>query len=119
MWLAVLAILLQTLLPDLGMAARARAQAQEHAAAQTLHHGHADGAETAPVPEPEPKHAHDTTCPFCLALANHALVPASGGVLATPHAEASEGPVANAGIVPALSFLTCLRPRAPPHAERA
>ena len=117
--LAVLAILLQTILPDFGMAARVRAQAQ--AATHEIHQGHADTAHTPPpLPdEREPAHEHGPVCPFCLALASHALAPDSGSTLVAPPVRTSAGPAVAGGIVPAQPFLTCLRPRAPPHLGRA
>lgn len=65
-WLAVLAVLAQTVLFEHAMAAEKVAAAQARA---TVHH-HDHGAGEEPAPERAP-HQHDQDCPFCLARASN------------------------------------------------
>ncbi|HYG90016.1 MAG TPA: DUF2946 family protein [Azospirillum sp.] len=122
-WLAVLAILVQTTVPDFAMAARNAARHRTAmaatAAAEHVHHQHQDGSHHQPEqPAPSGEHEHESLCAFCLALGTHGLAQGLGDALAVPVAyEAAALPVEQ-GICPPQFFLTCLNPRAPPASDR-
>lgn len=117
-WLAVLAVVVQTTVPDFAMAARNAARIQA-AAAQQLSHGHHDGGHRPSEPA-APTHGqdHEALCAFCLALGTHGLsaapaaalpVPAQYGVAALPDGE---------GVRPRPLFLIGHSPRAPPASQQ-
>lgn len=131
-WLAVLAILVQTVVPDLAMAARGRvARAEPVAAAPTAgtrlqgpsgthEHDHSHERAGAPAVDPAstPKapthHDHGAACPFCMALAAHALTPTPNVGLSPIDADASDPVLPDTRIAARRPGHTPLNPRAPP-----
>lgn len=116
-WLAVLAILVQTTIPDFAMAARnAARQRAEVAAGHYAYEHHHHGTERRQPETPAPAGGggeHGTLCAFCLALATHGLAAAPGEALVAPtDYEAVRQPVEQ-GVRLRPLFLTCLNPRAP------
>lgn len=114
-WLAVLAVVVQTTVPDFAMAARRAAQQRADAAA-ALHvqhgqHGDRHGQPEAPAPA---SHEHEQLCAFCLALGTHGLEAAPTDALPLPVAYGAAVLPAEAGIRPQPFFLTGRNPRAPP-----
>ena len=111
-WFAILAVLAQTVLFDLAMAARETAAAREQAA--TAHHV----AHHAPRNDRDiPRHRHDgQDCPFCVARATHqAPTPPTGGVLPVPLSMAVVvPPLLLRGRVRARRRPTRFRSRSPP-----
>ncbi|MCW2241481.1 DUF2946 domain-containing protein [Azospirillum canadense] len=114
-WLAVLAILVQTIVPDFAMADRNTArQTTEAAAAHHADHQHHDGSTEPNKPAPAEQHHHEELCAFCLAL-NTQGTPMNGGLgLATPvHYTVAVVPE-RPGIRPSQLFHFGSKPRAPP-----
>ncbi|WP_448204879.1 DUF2946 family protein [Azospirillum sp. sgz302134] len=122
-WLAVLAILVQTIVPDFAMAARNAARQQATAAtAQQIHHAdhqHRDGAAQPGKPAPADRHQVEDVCAFCLALNTHGTPPHPGAELAVPVSYTTTVILARPGIRPPQLFLVGSGPRAPPSAEQA
>lgn len=114
-WLAVLAIVVQTTVPDFAMAARRAAQQRaETAAAHHVLHGHHGGEHGQPDTPAPARHEHEPLCAFCLALGTHGLEAAPADALPAPVAyEAAALPV-EAGVRLPPFFLTGHNPRAPP-----
>lgn len=129
-WLAILAILVQTIVPDFAMAARAAGyrigNAVEAAAAHDCHQESGEpelgagsgmqmptGAAHSPQ-APAGGDDHGAVCPFCLALGTHGLITEPGGKLPVPAFHYAVAQPQEAGVRPRLLFLTCLHPRAPP-----
>ncbi|PWC41686.1 hypothetical protein TSO221_23050 [Azospirillum sp. TSO22-1] len=114
-WLAVLAVVVQTTVPDFAMAARRAAQQRaDIATAHHVQHGlHGDrqGQPEAPAPA---SHEHEQLCAFCLALGTHGLEAAPDDALPVPVAYGAAVLPTEAGIRPQPFFLTGHNPRAPP-----
>ena len=116
-WLAVLAILVQTTVPDFAMAARRAAQHRADAvAAQQVHEHHHDGAghQQPDTPTPADSHEHAKLCAFCLALSTHGLAAAPHDALAAPATYGAAPLPAERSIRPQPFFLTGHDPRGPP-----
>jgi hypothetical protein len=112
-WFAILAVLAQTVLFDLAMAARETAAARERIATarHAAHHAPRDDRNA-------PQHQHDRQdCPFCVARATHqAPTPPTGGVLSVPLSMAVVVPLLlPRGRVRARRRPTHFRSRSPPH----
>ena len=121
-WLAVLAILVQTTVPDFAMAARrATQQRAEAIAAHQVHAHQHDGAghQRPKAPSPADSHEHAKLCAFCLALATHGLAPGPGDALDTPTRYEAAPLPAEQGIRPQPLFLIGHNPRAPPASAQA
>ncbi|MBP2232618.1 hypothetical protein J2847_005949 [Azospirillum agricola] len=122
-WLAVLAILVQTLVPDFAMAARdaARQKAEIALALQSVLLGqeavqpHAGGCAPASDEQaPVRGHQHEELCAFCLALNTHGT-PANAGIgLCLPVRYRALVVADRPGIEPLRQFLAGSKPRAPP-----
>lgn len=126
-WMAMIAILIQTIVPDLAMAAWTSAAWQGRdrdgeaiAAYALVAPDHSDimaGCGPASPEDPaKPAGAHDHggSCAFCLALSAHALAPGDTvGAMAFAHPRPI-GASDPAGIVPRALFLARHCPRAPP-----
>ncbi|WP_448192337.1 DUF2946 family protein [Azospirillum sp. sgz301742] len=120
-WLAVLAILVQSTIPDFAMAARnaARHRAEVAAAHQVHHHQHHGAEQQRPeTPAPAGNHDHETLCAFCLALATHGLAAGLGNALPVPVGYDIAALPMQRGIRPQPLFLTSLNPRAPPNSDQ-
>ncbi|HYD70217.1 DUF2946 family protein [Azospirillum sp.] len=116
-WLAVLAILVQTTVPDFAMAARRAAQQRAEAiTAHQVHAPHHDGAgqRQPEAPVPANGHEHAKLCAFCLALAAHGLAAASDDALHTPATYGAAPQPVEQGIRPQPLFRIGHNPRAPP-----
>jgi len=121
-WLAVLAVLVQTTVPDFAMAARRAAQQQAEAvAAHQIHGHHRDGAgpQRPAAPDPADGHEHAKLCAFCLALATHGLAAGPEVALAAPGTYGAAPLPADQGIRPRPLFLIGHNPRAPPASAQA
>ena len=108
-WLAVLALLVQAIVPG-HVIAGAHAPPADLG---VLDHAHSDG--TGPGHEPDPADHERPHCPFCLVHKVGALLPYDPAV--GPRL-ADDGPAVlpiGADFVPVRHFLTCVLCRAPPH----
>jgi hypothetical protein len=106
-------LVLQAVLPEFVMAARAAVQASSAGS----HAEHAAPGGPAPVGDerPGPGHRHDEDCPFCLARAIHPPLPPVHA--AAPFVPAAAGRVVPVWSLPAVRarlVRTEARPRAPP-----
>jgi len=114
--LAIYALLIQSIVPELAMAAR-EAMARQAVATETLQ-GH--GSHSPKEPERTPAHDRHNLCPFCFVQAIQILPSASGGVVTPPPAFSCDRlAIRSSAPVVVRQFLTCLHPRAPPHDVRA
>jgi hypothetical protein len=110
--LAICALLIQSIVPELAMAAREAMTRQ--AIAAEAHQGHGAYGHK----EPERKPAHDL-CAFCFVQAIQILPSASGEELILPSVfSIDRSSVRRSAPAVARQFLTCLHPRAPPHDAR-
>jgi hypothetical protein len=112
--LAICALLIQSIVPELAMAAR-EAMTRQVMAVEAHH-----GAYGPKEPERKPAHDRHDLCPFCFVQAIQILPSASAGEL-TPSVVISvdQSSIPRSAPVVARQFLTCLHPRAPPHDARA
>ena len=127
-WLAVCALLIQSIVPELAMAARDAPERRiavtgTHAPGMVAghgaheHHESHDCGTTEPDRQPPPG-VHDS-CPFCFVQSLQVL-PADGGRIASPSvAVPLKVTVRDAVPLVARQFLTCLHPRAPPQDDTA
>lgn len=115
-WLAVLAVVVQTTVPDFAMSVRRAAlQRADAAAAHHVEHGRHGGGDHGQPEAPAPAgHEHEQLCAFCLALGTHGLEAAPDDALPVPVAYGAAALPAEAGIRPQPFFLTGHNPRAPP-----
>jgi len=121
-WLAVLAILVQTTVPDFAMAARRAAQQRaEVVATHQVHEHHQDGAghQQPETPVPAGDHKHAELCVFCLALSTHGLAAGPHDALAMPVGYGVAPPPVEQDIRPRPLFLVGHNPRAPPASAQA
>jgi hypothetical protein len=114
--LAICALLIQSIVPELAMASRDAMTRQ--AFATEAHQGH--GPRRPTEPERTPAQDRHNLCPFCFVQAIQILPSASAGVV-TPSPVFSFDRLAIHSSAPAVvrQFLTCLHPRAPPHDVQA
>jgi hypothetical protein len=113
-WLAVLAVVTQSVLFELAMAARAQA------AASGPTHRHAHHGEIPAKKPSAPGHKHQEDCPFCLARAANPPLPALPGLgLPSPAAGGRIRQPISIGRVRARRRPTRFRARSPPlHSDR-
>ncbi|MCW2237963.1 DUF2946 family protein [Azospirillum canadense] len=116
--LAVLAILVQTIVPDFAMAARQQAPVVAAQHVQHALHHHPDGAAWPAKSAPADRHPHEELCAFCLALNTHGTPTHPGAELAVPVSYAAAVVLAQPGIRPPQLFFVGSGPRAPPAAEQ-
>jgi len=111
--LAICALLIQSIVPELAMAAR-EAMARQAVATET-HQGHGSHR-----PERTPSHDRHNLCPFCFVQAIQILPQASRGAVSPPPRFLYDRlAIPSSAPVVVRQFLTCLHPRAPPHDVRA
>lgn len=132
-WLAVLAILVQAIVPDVAMAAR-DADRQKAGIAAALIAAALDDVvpDQGPAPlrysgcapaadeqTPASRHPHEELCAFCIAQSMQGAATGAGIGLSVPlrYREAVAGD--RPGIHPPRLFLVASKPRAPPDAARA
>jgi hypothetical protein len=114
--LAICALLIQAIVPELAMAAR-EAMARQAVATET-HQDH--GSHRPKEPERTPAHDRHNLCPFCFVQAIQILPSASGAVVTPPPVFSFHRlAIHSSAPVVVRQFLTCLHPRAPPHDVRA
>jgi hypothetical protein len=114
--LAIYALLIQSIVPELAMAAR-EAMARQAVATETFQ-GH--GSHSPKEPERTPAHDRHNLCPFCFVQAIQILPSASGGVVTPPPVFSCDRlAIRSSAPVVVRQFLTCLHPRTPPHDVRA
>jgi hypothetical protein len=113
--LAIYALLIQSIVPELAMAAR-EAMARQAVATETLQ-GH--GSHSPKEPERTPAHDRHNLCPFCFVQAIQVLPAASAGVVTpSPVFSFHRLVIRSSAPVVVQQFLTCRYPRAPPHDVR-
>jgi hypothetical protein len=123
--LAICTLLIQSIVPELAMAAR-DARALQAMAAETYatepfpgHSVHEAEGHGAKKPRRQPAHSFHDICPFCFVQSIQVLPSGSGGELAPPPAfSLSQVRVRCFAPVVTRQFLTCLHPRAPPYNVR-
>jgi hypothetical protein len=113
--LAICALLIRSIVPELAMAAR-EAMARQAVATGT----HQDyGSHRPKEPERTPSHDRHNLCPFCFVQAIQVLPSASAGVVTpSPVFSFHRLVIRSSTLVVVQQFLTCRYPRAPPHDVR-
>ncbi len=120
-WLAVLAILVQTIVPDFAMAAGNAARRNAEVATPHHHvlHRYHDGSAEPDTPAPADQHQHEELCAFCLALSTHGTPTNAGAGLTAPVCYSAALVPEQPGIRPPQLFLVGSKPRAPPAPDRS